>query len=189
MELTVQRKLAASVFRCSPKRVWFDPAQLTTIKESVTKQDMTSLINSGVVRIRPERGVSRGRARERQRQKSKGLRRGKGSRKGKKGARLNQKENWISRIRVQRRFLKELRDKSIIPPAIYQQLYLKSKGGFFRSKRHMKVYMEEKDFFPKKMPASLIRKKGETKNETAKKQTNEQQALASTTPQDVHKKQ
>ncbi|MBI5398007.1 50S ribosomal protein L19e [Candidatus Woesearchaeota archaeon] len=161
MELTVQRKLAASVFRCSPKRVWFDPEQLSTIKESVTKQDMTTLINSGVVRIRPMRGVSRGRARERQIQRSKGLRRGKGSRKGKKGARLNQKEAWISRIRVQRQFLAELRDKAVIAPAVYQQLYIKSKGGFFRSKRHIKIYMEEKELFPNKVQAQVVRKKSE----------------------------
>ncbi|MBI4738217.1 50S ribosomal protein L19e [Candidatus Woesearchaeota archaeon] len=143
-------------------RIRIIKTQLYTNKETVTKQDMTALINSGDVRIRPARGVSRGRARKRQIQRSKGLRRGKGSRKGKKGARLNQKQTWISRIRVQRKFLAELRDKAIIAPAVYQQLYLKSKGGFFRSQRHIKVYMEEKDLFPKKTQTRAAHKKVES---------------------------
>jgi large subunit ribosomal protein L19e len=169
MELKVQRKLAASVFRCSPKRVWFDPQNLTQIKESVTKQDMVSLINQGTVRIIPARGISRGRARFRQEQRRKGLRRGTGSRKGKKGARQNLKETWVAKIRVQREFLKQIRDSSLVTPTVYKQLYQRAKGGFFRSKRHIKVYMEENDLFPKKTGAAQAPKTAQTKKPATKK--------------------
>ena len=47
-------------------------------------------------------------------QKKKGRQSGRGSRKGKKNSKLGKKARWISRIRVQRSFLKELKDKPII---------------------------------------------------------------------------
>jgi ribosomal protein L19E len=37
-----------------------------------------------------------------------------------------------------------LKEKKIIDDKLYRELYLKSKGGFFRSKRHIKIYLEER---------------------------------------------
>ena len=143
MKLTVQKRLAASILKCSPKRIWFDQSKLEEIKESITKQDTRSLIAAGTIRMKPEAGVSRGRARHIMRQKSKGLRKGSGSRKGKKTARLSKKEGWMKKVRIQRDFLKELKAKSLLTTANFRQLYRKSKGGFFRSKRHIKLYLDE----------------------------------------------
>ncbi len=61
-----------------------------------------------------------------------------------------QKREWINKIRLQRKFLKELKDKKIIIPSIYQELYLKAKGGFFRNKKHIKLYLEEHNLAKKK---------------------------------------
>ena len=58
-------------------------------------------------------------------------------------ARLPRKKRWINRIRVQREFLSHLKGKGAIDRKAYRDIYLKSKGGFFRSKRHIKVYIEE----------------------------------------------
>lgn len=143
MRLTVQRRLAATLFKCSGKKVWFDNDRLEDIKEAITKQDVKGLIAEGAIRAKPMTSISRGRARENKKQKAKGLRKGTGSRKGKKTARLPKKVAWMSKVRVQRAFLKELREKKIITPTVYQKLYLKSKGGFFRSKRHIKLYIED----------------------------------------------
>ena len=52
-------------------------------------------------------------------------------------------------MRTQRGFLKELKEKKIVTGLIYRQLYRKSKGGFFRSKRHIKLYVEEHDLTKK----------------------------------------
>ena len=49
----------------------------------------------------------------------------------------------MSNIRHQRSFLKELKEKGIVTKQIFRELYLKSKGGFFRSKRHIKLYIDE----------------------------------------------
>ena len=144
MRLTIQKRLAAAVMKCSANRVWFDEDRLDDIKESITKQDIKSLIIEGVIREKPIKGTSRGKVRVNKQQKAKGLRKGHGSRKGKHTARIKKKISWINRIRIQRRFLKELRDKSLVTRSIYQMLYLRSKGGFFRSKRHIKLFIDEK---------------------------------------------
>jgi len=46
--------------------------------------------------------------------------------------------------------LKELREKSLIDKKIYRDTYRKSKGGFFRSRRHIKIYMDENNLWSKK---------------------------------------
>ena len=149
MELTVQKRLAADVLGCSPKRVSFNPEMLTEIKEGITKGDIRSLIKQGAIKEIQITGISRGRAKARKQQRMKGRQRGKGSRKGTKNARGNQKRQWINRVRVQRDFLKEVHGKEIISTENYHMLYRKSKGGFFRSIRHLRLYMTENKIFNK----------------------------------------
>ncbi len=149
MRLTVQKRLAASLFKCSQKRVWFDEDSLADIKEAITKQDIKALIIQGAIRLKPENAPSKGRVRHQKSQKSKGLRKGRGSRKGVSTARLPKKDAWMSKIRPQRDLLKKLREKELITKTNYRKLYLKAKGGFFRSTRHIKLYCEENEIFKK----------------------------------------
>jgi large subunit ribosomal protein L19e len=150
MNLSVQKRLAADILKCSPKRVWIDPTRLADIKESITKADIRGLIIDGSIRLKPVKSISKGRQRAIKTQKSKGLRKGKGSMKGKRTARLPKKKAWMGKVRIQRSFLRELRDKLIISVTDYRKLYMKSKGGFFRSKRHIKLYTEEHGITGKK---------------------------------------
>lgn len=143
MQIRIQKRLAARILKSSKNDIWLDPNRLEEIKEAITKADITSLIKDKAIKSRKIRGISRGRARKRNIQKSKGRRRGSGSIKGGKHARLTKKEAWINHIRVQRSFLQNLRDKGVIDKSSYRSLYMKSKGGFFRSKRHIKIYMQE----------------------------------------------
>lgn len=145
MKLDTQKRLAAAILKCSPKRIKFDPARLQDIKEAITKADLKELIGEKSITRVPARGVSRGRARARAEQRRKGLQKGPGSRKSKITARITKKDAWIKKIRIQRDFVKELRDKKIIAPETYKNLYRKVKGGFFRSKRHIKLYIEENE--------------------------------------------
>lgn len=143
MKLNTQKRLAASILGCSPSRVKFAPDRLADIKEAITKQDIRALINEGLIIKVQESGVSRVRARKRATQKTKGLRHGPGKRKGKKTALQPTKQAWMTKVRVQRDFLKELRQNGVIDTSAFKNLYRKSKGGFFRSKRHIKLYMNE----------------------------------------------
>jgi len=143
MDLSNQKRLAASILKCSPKRIRFDTESLEDIKEGITKSDVKGLINSGAITKLPKRGVSRVRANKRLEQKRKGRRKGKGSRKGSMFARLPRKRRWINLIRSQRKLLRKLLEKEMITKESFRDLYLKAKGGFFRSVRHLNLYIEE----------------------------------------------
>ena len=143
MDLSNQKRLAADLCKCSIKRIRFDEDRLEDIKEAITKVDIRGLINDRAIIKLPARGVSRSRARKRLVQRRKGKQQGAGSRKGSRGARLPAKREWINKIRAQRQLLNALKVKTI-DKKLYRELYLKSKGGFFRSKRHIKIYLDER---------------------------------------------
>ena len=149
-ELLFQRRLAAILMKCARKRVLFNPETLEEVREAITKEGVRDLIKTGVIRRKPVKGISRGRARARAKQKAKGRRKGKGSRKGSRTARLPKKKAWTNRVRVQRRLLQELRDKGYLEPKTYRMLYMKVKGGFFRSRRHVKLFIDEQNLAGKK---------------------------------------
>lgn len=143
--LDVQRRLAAQILKCGENRIRFDPASLEDIKEAITKTDLRLLINNGAISKKVLVGTSKFWARKTRMQKSKGKQKGFGSRKGKKTARgLAPKRIWINKIRLQREYIKSLRNNNAITSTDYHELYLKSKGGFFRSIKHLKMYTEEK---------------------------------------------
>ncbi len=141
MDLRLQRRLAAEILDCGINRVWLDPTALDKISEAATKDDVRKLIEEGVIKRKPVKGVCRVRINWKKRQKRKGRRRGHGSRKGKKGARANRKRMWINRIRALRRRLRYLRDKGIIDRRTYRILYRKAKGGEFKSVSHLNSYL------------------------------------------------
>src|SRR3989344_9238947 len=104
MELKIQKRLAAQILKCSPKRILFDQNRLDEIKESITKADLKSLIKDRAIIRKPVKGISRVRIRRRKVQKRKGRQKGPGSRKGKRTARLSKKREWINIIRIKRKF-------------------------------------------------------------------------------------
>ncbi len=150
MMLKTQKKLAAVVLKCSPKKLVFDIERLSEIKEAITKQDIKALISDGAIKRVRSNEQSRSRTRVRASQRSKGRQRGHGSRKGRATARLPGKRKWIGKIRLQRDILKQLRESKSISKKIYRDLYMKAKGGFFRSKRHIELYITEHGLVQKK---------------------------------------
>ncbi|MBT4540328.1 50S ribosomal protein L19e [Candidatus Woesearchaeota archaeon] len=150
MKLVVQKRIAADIMKCSGKRVKLDPDRLSDVKEAITKADIRSLIKEGAVKKQQKKGVSRVRAKKRQIQRSKGRQRGTGKRKGTAKARAPKKEVWMRKIRLQRTFLKELKEKTLLTTQVYRILYLKAKGGFFRSRNHLKNYIDEHKLFVSK---------------------------------------
>jgi large subunit ribosomal protein L19e len=149
MKLGPQKRLAANLLNTGVNRVRFDQNKLEEIKEAITKEDLRALIREKAIFKDETNSQSRGRARNDLIQKRKGRGKGPGRKKGKKGARTNKKEDWMNRVRSQRKIIKSLKDKKQISNKDYRTLYLKSKGGFFRSKRHIIMYMEEKKLISK----------------------------------------
>ena len=146
--ITNQKRMAADILSQKPAktvgihRVWVNPDYLTEVADAVQKDDVRALIDEGIIRAKAIDGTSRSRARKSALQKSKGRRKGQGSRSGSANARSPRKQRWMSRIRAQRRTLKELRGDGILTRSQYRHFYLKAKGGSYRSISHMKSNIE-----------------------------------------------
>lgn len=147
MKLRNQKRIASEVLKKGTKKIKFDPTRLADIKEAITRADIKGLVLDNAISAEPVRSTSRSRARKILVQKRKGRKTGKGSRKGVITARLSKKENWINHVRKQRQFIQELRDKNLISTKVYRMMYSKVKGGFFRSKNHIKIYLTENRLF------------------------------------------
>jgi large subunit ribosomal protein L19e len=133
--------MAAAILKCGENRVWMDPDRLEEISKAVTRKDIKILIKGGVVKSKQIQGISGGRRRYIQQQKQKGRRKGHGSRKGAKYARLSRKERWIKTIRPIRAYLRQLRDDKSIDRSVYRRYYRKAKGGEFKSRHHLKTHL------------------------------------------------
>ena len=140
-DLRNQRRTASSILKCGENRVWMDPDRADEIAKAVTRRDIMILINGGAIKSKQIKGISSGRKKFNMKQKEKGRRRGHGSRKGAKYARLPKKERWIRTIRPLRSYLKQLRDEKSIDRSIYRKYYKKAKGGEFRSKHHLETHL------------------------------------------------
>ncbi|MCD6443658.1 50S ribosomal protein L19e [Candidatus Bathyarchaeota archaeon] len=137
MNVSVQRRMAAEILGVGVNRIWIDPSRLEDVRSAITREDIKRLIAEGVISKKPEKGTSRVRVRMR-----KGRRRGPGSRKGARKARLNPENLWPAKVRALRSFLRYLRDRRIISRSVYRELYLKVKGGAFQDVAALKRYIQ-----------------------------------------------
>src|SRR3989338_3093831 len=141
--MNLQKRLAGKVLKCSPSRIILS-VDREEVQGAITRGMIRGLVKKGVIVKLPARGTSRGHARHIRSQKLKGRRLGMGSRRGTAGARTPRKETWMNTIRSQREFLSSLKKRSAISQENYLDLYKKSKGGFFRSQRHIYIYLKER---------------------------------------------
>ncbi|MCG3216939.1 MAG: 50S ribosomal protein L19e [Candidatus Heimdallarchaeota archaeon] len=152
MDVKTQRRIAAKILKVGVNRVKIDPDSVDDVALAITREDVRRHIDDGDIKKRRVQGVSRGRARAVAKQKKRGQRIGPGSRKGPKYSRLPSKSRWISKIRVQRKFLQQLRDEGYIDTINYRKLYLQAKGGLFRSVRYLRTYIVENGLAKKRLP-------------------------------------
>jgi large subunit ribosomal protein L19e len=139
---SLQKRLAAKILKVGESRVWLDPTKAKDIEGAITKIDIRKLIKKGYIKTLPEK-LHKPRERRKKRQKA-------GSRKGAKGAIVAGKRRWVSVVRPLREMLKELRDSGQIDRPTYRKLYSLVKGGMFRSRSHLKIYLEQHDLIKKK---------------------------------------
>ncbi len=142
-DLSAQKRLAADILDVGKNRVWFDPDAQSEITDAITREEIRDLVDQGTIQAKDKQGNSRGRARERQEKRAYGHRTGHGKRRGKAGARQNEKDEWQNNIRAQRQRLRELRDSGDLSPGQYREMYNKARGGEFRSVRYMMNYIED----------------------------------------------
>lgn len=140
LKLTLQRRLAADLLKCGIHRVKFDPEKLEEVSDAITREDIRRLIKDDIIWKEQEKGVSRARVRARKRKRKS---RGPGSKEGGKHSKLSRKEQWMMRVRAQRRRLKELRDRGLITRTTYRRIYMMVKAGAFKSVAAMMEYLAQ----------------------------------------------
>jgi len=138
----LQKKMAAQILKVGKNRVWQDPKHNKDIDAAITKADVRKMILKGWVKSLPEK-IHKPKER-----KTRG--RGHGSRKGARYSIVNRKTRWISRVRPMRAMLQEMRAKQEIDNPTFKKLYSLIKGGMFRSRSHLRLYIEQNNLRVKK---------------------------------------
>lgn len=135
---------AAKMLKTGKKHVWVDPEKTEQIKNAITKEDIKQLLIDRVIKKNRKKAQSRGRARKLMKKKQKGRKKGKGKRKGTKKARTEPKRVWISKVRTQRKTLKELKKNSTekVKEKGYSKVYKMIKGGYFKGKKYLEQYIK-----------------------------------------------
>jgi len=140
LSLRSQRRLAAGILKVGANRVWMSPERIEDVEAAITREEIRKLIHEGVIQAAPKKGVSRARARILHEKKKKGLRRGPGGRGGSARAEISKKKAWMSRVRAQRKTLREWKASRVITERSYRRLYNVAGGGVFASIGDMERY-------------------------------------------------
>jgi len=151
MELKSQRQIATRILKVGYNRVWIDPEKNMAIETAITRKEVEKHINDGVIKARPEKGVSRSRAKVLHQKRRKGRRSSIGSREGAKYARMPRKKLWMMKIRAMRKKLADLKEKKAITSSTHRRLYILAKGGAFRDVSHLLQHIEAEGLYRRKV--------------------------------------
>lgn len=168
MNLKTKKRLAAKTLGVGKRRIIFNPDSLADIKEAITKQDIKSLFDEGIISIKPEKG--------RKKIKKRKTKRGPGKTRLKIKKR---KQEYVKLTRKLRKYLKELNSRGDINKELYYNLRTKIKMRTFKSRAQFKEYIDniKEDKIVSSKEDLHIKKISEIKHEKTKapktKQNNE----------------
>lgn len=167
MNLRNKKQLAAKVLKVGKNRIHFDSGKFPEIKEAITRQDIKDLHKEGIISIKPVKG--------RKKIKRRKTKRGPGKIKKKVNKR---KQTYVKITKKLRKYSKELKSCGIISNKLYRELRKKIRMRAFRSKAHLREYLETissikpkeiKEEIKKKIVKKVITKKTNTKTTKEKK--------------------
>ncbi len=149
MNVAAQKRMAAEILKCGIHRIHIEPDYIDEVIMAITREDIRNLIQQGIIQKRQKKGNSKYRTNLRKERKKRGRARGYGKRKGVATARNPTKRSWINTIRPLRRELKQLRDTGKIDKSVYRKMYLRAKGGSFKSVATLHRYLREQKLIKK----------------------------------------
>ena len=150
MSLRSQRRIASQLLKVGTNRVWMDPERIEDVEVAITREEIRKLIHEGAIQASAEKGVSRVRARVLHEKKKDRLRRGPGTRKGSKRAKITKKDAWMSRIRALRKTLQKWKATRALTEGAYRQLYTSASSGSFSSVADMERYVKSHGLWRKR---------------------------------------
>lgn len=132
MSVKTVKRLAADLLGIGENRIRIKPEEIKRAEEALTRSDVLALLKDGVVYKLPVKG---------RRKKERRKRRGPGSKKGK--GTINQKVEWMQKVRAQRKYFQELLAKNELNKQFKRSVYGKIKSGMFKSKKTFYTYLKE----------------------------------------------
>lgn len=154
MNLRPKKILAAKALMVGKNRIYFDPERLADIKEAITKQDMISLKEEGIIQIKPVNGRKKIIKRKRKR----------GPGKIKKKIKTR-KQDYVKLTRKLRRYIKGLKQKGELNRENYYDIRKKIKTKSFKSLSGLKEYLGSSE---KTAKTKTSNKKGRTSKKQGK---------------------
>ena len=131
MNLTKKKELAKKVLKVGKDRIAFVDARIDEIKEAITRQDILDLYKEGAIIVKPIKGRMR-----------------KVKKKSRSVGNIRKKPNigkktYVILVRKQRSYVAELKRQKEITNEEFKSLRKKIRNKFFRSKAHLKEYIQE----------------------------------------------
>src|ERR687895_79443 len=133
-----KRELVARLLGVGANRVRFEPDKLDDIADSITREDLRSLVKKGTIWTVKVKGTSRGRAKA-----TRLVRKKSGLGSGSKTARMGKKSAYVTKVRSLRYHLKVLKDRNDINRPTYWSIYKKINGGQVRSVSHLRDIVKQ----------------------------------------------
>ncbi|MBI5223112.1 50S ribosomal protein L19e [Candidatus Micrarchaeota archaeon] len=137
MTLATVRRLAADLLCVGENKIKISPDGMKEAEGALTRSDVRSLIEKGIVKKLPNQGRASARKRDK---RSAGRTR---------GARVGSKTLWMEKVRAQRKLLFELLDSGVLKKTEKWSIYRKVKSGLFRNKKAMVLYLKDNGLVPK----------------------------------------
>lgn len=132
--VSFQKRLAAKILKVGVDKVFIDSSKIEDVKKAVTRKDIKNLIKKGYIKKLPER-ISFPYKKEVKRVK--------------KGSSIKKKTIRVRTVRALRKYLKELKESGKIEKTDYKKVYRWIKGGMFRSRAHMRIFLEQRGIIKK----------------------------------------
>jgi len=127
--VSFQKRLAAKILNVGKDKIWIDKSRLEDIKKAITRKDIKNLIKKGYIKkLSPKVKFP-------YKEETKRV---------KKGHSISKKEVWVKSVRALRKTLKELKENQKIDKKTYKTVYKWIKGGMFKSRRHMLLFLKQR---------------------------------------------
>tara|TARA_Y100000034_G_C6650559_1_gene284686 strand:+ start:52 stop:456 length:405 start_codon:yes stop_codon:yes gene_type:complete len=131
MNLKKKKELAARTLKIGKKRIVFLSSRINEIKEAITKQDIKDLKSEGAIVTKEIKGKRKNIGKKKKKTP------GKVKKKVKK-----RKQEYVIMTRKLRKYTLEMKKHGKISRETYYDIRKKIRNRFFRSKAHLKDYIE-----------------------------------------------